>query len=187
MRSNRVNISQIAKLFLLSGTLLVFVACSGSRQTINNESTSDISNDGETELVSDTGSNQTDPEPDTLSTEEQRTLDLKEVYREELFEKHNSEANQLVNYYILAQQKLFTGEYNEALNLVEKAAEIKENADILALRGSIYLGLGQPNEFVSNWRRALELDPEVPILPSPYVIQQLQLYGLIDENLRKNF
>ncbi|RNC85725.1 MAG: hypothetical protein ED557_02830 [Balneola sp.] len=169
---------------MIGGIAFSLVACSGSRQTVNTDQPVDTPNEQQAGLISES---QPTPQPDTLSTEEQLALDLKELYREELFEKHNSEANQLVNFYILAQQKLFTGEYPEALSLIQRAAQIKENADVLALRGSIYLGLGQPDEFVSNWRRALELDPEVPILPSPYVIQQLQLYGLIDENLQKNF
>ncbi len=180
MKIKQSIISQAVRLFFIGGVAVSFVACSGSRQTVD---LVQPENEEPTEVVAEVES----PEADTLTAEEQLELDLKELYKEELFEKHNSEANQLVNYYILAQQKLFTGEYPEARVLIEKALEIKENADILALRGSIYLGLGQPDEFVANWRRALELDPEVPILPSPYVIQQLQLYGLIDENLRKSF
>ncbi len=180
MSSRKSSISQIFRLFLFSVIAVFLVACSGSRQAVTTDT-------GLQELESEPVSETANSPSDTLTSEDQLESDLKELYKEELFEKHNSEANQLVNYYILAQQKLFTGEYPEARTLIEKALEIKENADILALRGSIYLGLGQPDEFVANWRRALELDPDVPILPSPFVIQQLQLYGLIDENLKKNF
>lgn len=81
----------------------------------------------------------------------------------------------------------FNGEYQNALAYINRAANIRENADVLALKGSIYLGLGSEEDFISNWRRALELDSEVPIPPSPYIVQQLQENGLIDENLQKSF
>ncbi len=119
--------------------------------------------------------------------EEELRNALIELYKDEIYSRYQAQANTLTNYYILAQQHFYTGDYENALFLINRAALIKENADVLALRGSVYLGLGYINEFVNHWRRALELDPEVPIPSSTYIIQQLQNNGLIDENLKKSF
>lgn len=129
---------------------------------------------------------QTAPE-DTVSPEQKRREQLTELYKEELSDQYQADANGLINFYILAQQRFFTGDYRNALILINRAASIKENADVLALKGSIYLGLGQTENFVANWRQALELDADVPIPPLPYVVQQLQLNGLLDQNLQKAF
>ena len=119
--------------------------------------------------------------------EEELRNALIELYKDEIYARYQAQANTLTNYYILAQQHFFSGDFENALFLVNRAALIKENADVLALRGSIYLGLGYINGFVNQWRRALEMDPEVPIPSSTYIIQQLQNNGLIDENLKKAF
>lgn len=119
--------------------------------------------------------------------EEELREALIELYKDEIYSRYQAQANTLTNYYILAQQHFYTGDFENALFLINRAALIKENADVLALRGSIYLGLGYINEFVSHWRRALEMDPSVPIPSSTYIIQQLQNNGLIDENLTKSF
>ncbi len=119
--------------------------------------------------------------------EEELRKALVELYKDEIYSRYQAQANTLTNYYILAQQHFYTGDFENALFLINRAALIKENADVLALRGSIYLGLGYINEFVSHWRRALEMDPSVPIPSSTYIIQQLQNNGLIDENLKKSF
>ncbi|MEQ9308775.1 MAG: hypothetical protein RLN90_04920 [Balneolaceae bacterium] len=112
---------------------------------------------------------------------------LLEVYKDELSEIYQTEANSILTYYIYAQQRFYSGDYQNALTYINMASNIKENADVLALKGSIYLGLGLTDNFVANWRQALELDPEVPIPPSPYIIQQLQQNGLIDQNMKKSF
>ena len=124
---------------------------------------------------------------DTLTAEEQRIEELKELYKEELTEQYQAEANGLINFYILAQQRFYAGDYQNALVLINRASAIKENADVLALKGNIYLGLGQEENFLASWRQALELDPEIPIPNLPYVVQQLQLNGLLDENFQKAF
>lgn len=118
---------------------------------------------------------------------EQLRLQLIELYKKEVFAKYQAQANTLTNHYILAQQFFYTGEYENALLHINRAASIKETADVLALRGSIYLAMGNITEFIENWRTALEIDPEVPIPKSEYIITQLQKYNLIDENLKKSF
>lgn len=132
-----------------------------------------------------------DPVADSLAQIEAEEQELREalieLYKDEVYSRYQSQANTLTNYYILAQQHFYSGDFQNALFLVNRAALIKENADVLALRGSIYLGLGYINEFVNQWRRALEMDPDVPIPSSTYIIQQLQNNGLIDQNLKKAF
>ena len=112
---------------------------------------------------------------------------LIELYKDEILAKYQAQANTLTNYYILAQQFFYSGDFENALFHINRAALIKETPDVLALRGSIYLGLGYINQFVEDWRTALEMDAEVPIPQSAYIIQQLQNNGLIDRNLKKSF
>tara|TARA_R110000868_G_scaffold304437_10_gene565146 strand:- start:19152 stop:19466 length:315 start_codon:yes stop_codon:yes gene_type:complete len=104
-----------------------------------------------------------------------------------LNDSYRTDANGIISYYILAQQRFYNGDYQNALKYINTAANIRENADILALKGSIYLGLGSTENFVANWRQALEIDADVPIPPIPYIVQQLQQNGLIDSNLKKSF
>ncbi|MBO6524759.1 MAG: hypothetical protein JJ971_13090 [Balneolaceae bacterium] len=135
----------------------------------------------------DTNTNTTTAAEDTVTAEEKRREELTKIYKEELTDQYQADANGLINFYILAQQRFYAGDYQNALVLINRAAALKENADVLALKGSIYLGLGQNQNFLANWRQALELDPEIPIPPLPYVVQQLQLNGLLDENFQKAF
>mgnify|MGYP001334386622 CR=1 FL=1 len=75
----------------------------------------------------------------------------------------------------------------DGLEVCEQIKSEKENADILALRGSIFLGLGSVDNFVRDWRKALELDENLPLSYSNYVLRELQNQGLLDDKFRKNF
>ncbi len=161
--------------------LLMFVGCAPS---VTVTSPTQEPDEQVAEVQNDTPDTTTE---DTLTAEEQRLEKLQELYKEELTDQYRADANGLINFYILAQQRFFAGDYQNALVLINRAANIKETADVLALKGSIYLGLGQNQNFIANWRQALELDPEIPIPPLPYVVQQLQLNGLLDENFQKAF
>lgn len=156
--------------------------CSSSKQSIEPASDeSSISAEDSLQLAIEDSLEQ------VRAKEEELRNALVELYKDEIYSRYQAQTNTLTNYYILAQQHFYTGDFDNALFLINRAALIKENADVLALRGSIYLGLGYINEFVSHWRRALEMDPSVPIPSSTYIIQQLQNNGLIDENLKKSF
>lgn len=109
------------------------------------------------------------------------------ILKAELYKEYETDANRLTTFYILAQQRFYGGEYEEALFLIDQAARIKTTPDILALKGSIYLGLGSIDDFVSNWREALSLDGNIPIPPAPAVVRELQRQGLINNNLERNF
>lgn len=130
-------------------------------------------------------------EPETKlnvkSQEEIARDSLLEIHKNELKRTYGGKANSITTYYILAQQNFFNGNYEEALYLVNKASLVSETADVLALKGSIYLGLGSVDNFVLNWRKALELDENLPLPNSPAIIQELQKQGLIDINLERNF
>lgn len=121
-----------------------------------------------------------------LSEEEmlaqQQHEQLEEEYRRVLRERFQGQANGITTYYVSAQQLFYMGRYQSALYHINKAAEIKETADILALRGSIYLGLGNNDKFTEQWRLALEMDENVPIPNVPYLIQKLKEEGLISQN-----
>lgn len=159
----------------------MFISCRGSNQL--SQSNSQIES-APIEEVADTNEELVQAKEDSALI---RRNALVEVYKDELNEIYRADANGIISYYILAQQRFYNGDYQNALIYANRAANIKENADILALKGSIYLGLGLNDNFVANWRQALELDPEVPLPISPYIIQQLQLNGLIDANLKKAF
>lgn len=131
------------------------------------------------------------PETDTKATSSEenneQTEALKEKYREQLRDDYQTRANELTTFYILAQRQFYNGNYQNALSTVNKAINTKENADLLALRGSIYLRLGDINNFEEDWRRALTMDEDVPLPLSEFVKNKLIESGLINENLERNF
>jgi len=130
---------------------------------------------------------------DTVKTMSQYDLkkmirdSLVRVYRNELYAKNQNKANRVTTFYVLAQQKFYNNEFREALSLINVAEKTMPTSDVLALKGSIYLGLGSIEEFTNYWRQALTLDSKVPIPPSPAVVEELKRQGLINENLERNF
>lgn len=90
------------------------------------------------------------------------------------------EANNITHLYVTAQQLFYNGNSEQALILIQQANEIRDNADIKALKGSIYLSLGYRGKFEENWRKAFELDPSVPIPSIPVIERELKNLGLID-------
>ena len=161
---------------------------SKSEQQLPEETVDDVQDETVPQIQEE---NTTEAQPDPAAEAKKKEDDLKnsiiEYQRDQMYATFQNEANTLSNYYIAAQQGLYSGDFENALIQINRAAEIRESADILALRGSIYLGLQNTTEFVNQWRKALEMDPEVPIPPVAYIIQQLQLYRLIDQNLKKAF
>lgn len=104
-----------------------------------------------------------------------------------MYKTHQIQANRITSLYISAQQKFYNSEFQEALVLINRAANIKQTADILALKGSIYLGLGSLENFITFWKQALSLDKNVPIPPSPAIVAELKRQGLINDNFERNF
>lgn len=124
-------------------------------------------------------------EPRSTTREDTLRTRLMEAYKDELLDEYRSDANRLTNFHVQAQQLFFQADYDEALILANRALSIRENAFTLSLRGSIYLGLGDIRRFEDDWRRALEIDENVPIPRSEYIISALKNYGIIDDNLRR--
>lgn len=120
-------------------------------------------------------------EPDSVKSIEQIQSEnkLRETYR--------SHANELTNFYIYAQHLFYNSDFEEALFWIEQAEKVQINADVLALKGNIYLGLGNFDEFENYWRRALEIDENVPVPPIPTIVRELKNRGLLDEDQKKNF
>ncbi len=114
-------------------------------------------------------------------------IKLTEDYKKELDKQYLGKANGITTYYILAQQQFYNAEYEDALYLINKAIAIKETPDVIALKGSIYLGLGSIDLFTQNWKRALEMDKNIPIPNSSVIIKELQNQGLINDKLERNF
>ena len=117
---------------------------------------------------------------DDVDLEKARRDSLMQVYKEELHKDYQTKANRITTLYILSQQKFYSGEYQDAMFLINRALQVKETADLLALKGSIYLGLGSIENFVAFWRRALEMDEDLPIPPSPAIVDELKRQGLIE-------
>lgn len=125
--------------------------------------------------------NEESTEADTTNTELTEIEEQKLKFAEnELKLRFQREANNITHLYITAQQLFYNGNYEEALILIQQANEIRDNADIKALKGSIYLSLGYRDKFEENWKQAFELDKDVPIPPIPFIKQELKNLGLID-------
>lgn len=103
-----------------------------------------------------------------------------EVAERELEMRFQQEANNLTHLYISAQQLFYNGNSEQALIFIQQANDIRDNADIRAFKGSIYLSLGNREKFEENWRKALELDKNVPVPSTPSVQRELQNLGLIE-------
>lgn len=161
--------------------LILFAVQCRSTGELSNESISPEEGSGSgTEVIQ----SQTSPEDSARIAREEK---LTEIYKEELRSDYKSKANRLTNYYILAQQRFYAADYSNALIYINRAIAIQENAYLFALRGSIHLGLGMRENFVNDWKKALDMDENVPIPQSEYIIGALRSYGLIDDNLNKNF
>lgn len=175
------NHKHISSTFILIASACIYglLACSTTEQTISSNSQDNVDSlaTAEEDIASD--------KPDEVF--ESKKDSLIQVMKQELYNQYQTDANRLSSFYILAQQRFFAGEHEEALFLINEAARIKTTADILALKGSIYLGLGSVDEFGKHWREALTLDENVPIPPSPAVVRELKRQGLINENLERNF
>ncbi|MDR9416423.1 MAG: hypothetical protein RI564_09070 [Gracilimonas sp.] len=135
--------------------------------------------EAETDTTAETNSDEAE---DKIAAEQREKFE--EEYRKELIDRYQGKANGITTFYASAQRFFYMGRYQSALYHINKAAEIKETADVLALRGSIYLGLGNREKFTEEWRLALQMDNEVPIPDVPYLISQLKQEGLISQNYK---
>lgn len=73
------------------------------------------------------------------------------------------------------------------MSYINDALETRQNADLLALKGNIHLGLGNTEAFVTYWKKALKKDKDVPLPFSDFIIEELKSQGVLNENLEPNF
>ena len=166
-------------MLLYSLVALLPIACSSSEQIQQQ--------DQQTAAADTTQQNQPQPANDDNAKDEQQIEALKEKYREQLREDYQTKANEITTFYILAQRRYYNGDYKSALSIVNKALEIRENADLHGLKGSIYLELNNVDKFEEHWRQALTMDADVPLPLTNRVIEKLKERGLLNENLERNF
>ena len=164
--------------------VLDFTACKSSENASTDDTPQLAQNTRNDSKINSDTINIADPE---IDLEKNRLDSLKQVYKDQLYEDNKNKANRITTFYILAQQKFYNGEYDEALFLINRAIVVKETADVLALKGSIYLGLGSTENFITFWKKALDMDKDLPIPPIPALVAELRKHGLINETPNRNF
>ena len=120
-------------------------------------------------------------EPADLSVVDEAELQRREEERQQKMEELDSDyyarTNRALSQYVKAQEAFFERQYPQALRLVRSGLESMEMADLYALKGAIHNALGQHDEAVADWRRAVDMNPEVvsrlyPGLPQWYETTQ---------------
>lgn len=166
---------------MLTAGLLLFSGCGSSDELVE---TTEDQPEPEVEIVDDPvtdedeGDFADDSEP--IEPEEELEPEVVEEAENGLRAEFARQANNVTQLYITAQQLFYNGNFDQALVMIRQANEVRDNPDIKALKGSIYLALGSREKFEENWRRAFEMDDDVPIPNIPFVQRELQNIGLID-------
>ena len=94
-------------------------------------------------------------QPDTLADFEKFKMRLEAEYAEK--------ANIIADHYLKAQRALYRQEYHKAQQEIDKALKIHRNADLLALKGSIYFSTGDLVQAKKYWEEAFKLDKNLPL------------------------
>lgn len=158
--------------------MITAIGCSSSGElTDTEEQVTEVSNEQPENVIADEEEVVTEPEDTKQSELEDQQLAIAENGLKMQFQ---SDANNITHLYVTAQQLFYNGNSEEALILIQQANEIRGNADVKALKGSIYLSLGNREKFEENWRKAFELDSTVPVPSIPVIERELKNLGLID-------
>lgn len=182
IHSHTYNLNSRAKphlLLLMALILGIFVGCNSSKPSVEVSEDEELQAEEDTTEVTDT-TDAIDPEQ-----AEYREL-LEEEYEKNLQEQYQGKANGVTTFYANAQRSFYARNFQAALFHINKAAEIKATPDVLALRGSIHLAVGETQKFLENWRLALQMDPDLPIPNVPFVINELKEHGLLPQNYQPN-
>ncbi len=83
--------------------------------------------------------------------------------RERLMVEYAQKANRVTDHYVKAQQAFYQGRHQLALQEINSALELIDNADLLAFKGAIYYGMGLYDEAHIAFARAFSLDKTLPI------------------------
>ncbi len=97
-------------------------------------------------------------EPEPVAEEEVR---LSNAFIDAAYQEYSRRANKKLDLFFRAQQRYHDGAYTEALGLVNRALEIEDSADALALKGMIFYRIGADSQAERLWQQALELDDTV--------------------------
>ncbi|MCC5935443.1 MAG: hypothetical protein JJU35_14440 [Balneolales bacterium] len=80
---------------------------------------------------------------------------------QEAYADYARRTNAKLTFFFQAQQRYHEGRYSEALTLINRALDISESADALAMKGLIFAGLRAEAQAIEYWQRAVALDPDV--------------------------
>ena len=69
----------------------------------------------------------------------------------------------VMNEFVSAQNAFYRGNYEQAMEAVNRSLNIEQTADALALKGTIYFMLGNNTEAQRFWTRAMRLNPDLPV------------------------
>ena len=190
--------------FLIIGAMVVFVGCKSSENLPEESSNqSPIEQRRAIPSSSDGGSNETssDSNPGAVivtyknqssniqitldPTKDEFYLDLSGMAPQDkdsvvvqdssLIKNRALDIQSLLASYRKAQDLFYLGEYNNALEEVDKTLLIQETADAYALKGTIFFMLENVIAARANWNRAVQMDPNIPVPSIP------ELETLIDE------
>jgi tetratricopeptide (TPR) repeat protein len=98
--------------------------------------------------------------------EKNRITDTIEVFNninERLQLEYAKKANQISNYYLIAQRAMYKKEYQKALENIDLALAIHKNADLLALKGSIFFAMGSFERAKAIFSEAFKMDKNLPV------------------------
>lgn len=84
-------------------------------------------------------------------------------FRERLSREYAEQANQIINYYLIAQRSLYKQEYEKALENINMALNIHKNADLLALKASVYWAMSSFEKARTLFAEAFQLDKDLPL------------------------
>ena len=84
-------------------------------------------------------------------------------FSERLAREYAEKANQITNYYLIAQRSLYKQEYEIALENINMALDIHKNSDLLALKASVYFAMNSFEEAGTLFTEAFLLDKDLPL------------------------
>lgn len=102
------------------------------------------------------------------------------VLRERMIREHAEKANKVFDMYVKAQQAFYRERFVEALEHVDQGLALAENADLLALKGTIFFRAGHQVDARKAFTHALTLDPAVPLLQVRGLTEWLQQERLLN-------
>ena len=101
-----------------------------------------------------------------------------EAFRQRLEAEWADRANRVFHHYVTSQQVFFKGGHQQALEEINKALALHENADLLAFKGTISFGMKNLEQARLFWRQALERDKDLPLPPAEGLEAWLKEEGL---------